>query len=70
MIVLHTERHGTYAVHADALAKTLPEYDGWPSAHLTDAIVALVGVPVGDYSDLTDLEKVIVLTWLTGGAVG
>lgn len=64
-IALRSSIHGAFEVHTSHLAMTTQAHSGWSLDALVEKIFSLVGV--GDYTDLTMPEAMIVLSYLTGG---
>lgn len=73
-IALSTATHGLFRVDVDHLNMTLVTRFNRTEQVLADEVHALVGEPTnlageGMYSDLTRIELLILISYLTGGCV-
>lgn len=67
-LIVINPTHGRFDVDADHANRTADAHSGWTLDALHSKIETLVGVGNFDYTDLTYIEAVIVLSYLTGGA--
>jgi hypothetical protein len=64
-IALRSSTHGLYTVHTSHLNMTAQAHSGWSPDALLAKVHDLTGE--GDYTDLTYIEALVLISYLTGG---
>ena len=64
-ISFRSSTHGIFTVKADHLAMTTDAHSGWTTEALISKVQGLVGE--FDYTDLRQVEALILISYLTGG---